>query len=85
MNYLCCWNYWRMAPEVKKGFYSFSADVYSLGLVLYEIFENQLPYYDMITQTVHLPPQFKVTQQTTFTFSIHFHECTGVCVCVIFV
>jgi serine/threonine protein kinase len=48
-----------MAPEVKRGVYSFSADIYSLGLVLYEIFEYQLPYYDLITQSVHLPAQFQ--------------------------
>jgi serine/threonine protein kinase len=52
-----------MAPEVKNGIYSFSADVYSLGLVLYEIFEGQLPYYNLFTQTVHLPPNFRVSEE----------------------
>eukprot|EP01125_Pyxidicula_operculata_P019299 TRINITY_DN698_c1_g1_i2.p1 TRINITY_DN698_c1_g1~~TRINITY_DN698_c1_g1_i2.p1 ORF type:complete len:874 (-),score=213.49 TRINITY_DN698_c1_g1_i2:666-3287(-) len=48
-----------MAPEVKKGQYSFPADVYSLGLVLYELFENKLPGYDQAKQTVILPQSFQ--------------------------
>jgi len=47
-----------MAPEVKIGQYSFPADVYSLGLVLYEIFEKKLPNYDPMQQRVVLPPAF---------------------------
>jgi len=36
-----------MAPEVRNGNpYNLSADIYSLGVVLYEIFENKLPDYD---------------------------------------
>jgi len=52
-----------MAPEVKAGIYDFSADVYSLGLVLYELFENQLPAFDTVRQTVILPKEFKVPLQ----------------------
>lgn len=49
-----------MAPEVKKGLpYDFSADIYSLGLVIYELFENKLPHYNQITQTTELPSQYK--------------------------
>jgi len=45
---------------VKAGVYDFSADVYSLGLVLYELFENQLPAFDTVRQTVVLPKDFRV-------------------------
>jgi len=48
-----------MAPEVKMGVYSFSADVYSLGLVLFEIFEQQLPQFDMTNMTVIIPQNFE--------------------------
>jgi len=48
-----------MAPEVKRGQYHFSADVYSLGLVLYELFEKKLPDYDQMRQTISLPPSFQ--------------------------
>jgi hypothetical protein len=47
-----------MAPEVKRGIYSFSADVYSLGLVLYELFENRLPLYDTKRNAVQIPTNF---------------------------
>jgi len=47
-----------MAPEVKQGFYNFSADVYSMGLVLYEIFERRVPVFDQQRQQVNLPAQF---------------------------
>lgn len=47
-----------MAPEVKQGFYNFSADVYSMGLVLYEIFERRVPTFDQQRQTVIMPPTF---------------------------
>jgi len=33
--------------------------VYSLGLVLYELFEKQLPPYDQMRQMVVLPPSFQ--------------------------
>lgn len=49
-----------MAPEVKMGNnYNVSADIYSLGLVLYEIFEKQLPIWDPIRQCVQIPPMFQ--------------------------
>jgi len=47
-----------MAPEVKRGVYSFPADVYSLGLVLYEILTGNLPEWDGIRCTVTLPAEF---------------------------
>eukprot|EP01124_Arcella_intermedia_P023035 TRINITY_DN3569_c0_g1_i2.p1 TRINITY_DN3569_c0_g1~~TRINITY_DN3569_c0_g1_i2.p1 ORF type:complete len:673 (-),score=145.46 TRINITY_DN3569_c0_g1_i2:53-1999(-) len=48
-----------MAPEVKTGsVYSYPADVYSMGLVMYEIFERQIPGYDQQRGMVVLPPQF---------------------------
>jgi hypothetical protein len=40
--------------------YSFSADIYSLGLVLYEIFERKLPEFDRVKQVVVLPKTFHV-------------------------
>ncbi|XP_049851299.1 probable serine/threonine-protein kinase DDB_G0278665 isoform X1 [Schistocerca gregaria] len=48
-----------MAPEVKAGNYSFSADIYSLGIVLYEIFERCLPQFDQVRQTVIFPIHFQ--------------------------
>jgi len=48
-----------MAPEVKCGQYNFSADVYSLGLVLFELFEKQLPTFNQYTQSVVLPPNYQ--------------------------
>jgi len=48
-----------MAPEVKMGQYSFPADIYSLGLVLFELFEKQLPHFDPMTQRVILPTDFQ--------------------------
>jgi len=47
-----------MAPEVKMGHYTFSADIYSLGLVLYEIFENKVPFFDQQYQCVIIQPNF---------------------------
>mmetsp|Transcript_24575 Transcript_24575/g.27336 ORF Transcript_24575/g.27336 Transcript_24575/m.27336 type:complete len:446 (+) Transcript_24575:69-1406(+) len=49
-----------MAPEVKMGgHYDYSADIYSLGLVLYEIFELKLPYWDQRTARCLLPQRFQ--------------------------
>jgi len=48
-----------MAPEVKLGNYGYPCDVYSLGLVLYEIFSSTLPTYDPRYQTVVMPQQYK--------------------------
>lgn len=41
--------------------YSFPADIYSLGLVYYELFEKRLPQYDQVRQAVILPPHYQVT------------------------
>lgn len=48
-----------MAPEVKRGQYSFPADIYSLGLVLFELFEKKLPFFDQVRQIVVLPNSFQ--------------------------
>ena len=47
-----------MAPEVKLGHYDYSADIYSLGLVIYELLENKLPQYDQIRGTVVIPREY---------------------------
>ncbi len=48
-----------MAPEVKHGHvYGFPADVYSLGIVLFEIFERALPAFDL-ARGITLPSAFK--------------------------
>lgn len=47
-----------LAPELRTGIYSYPADVYSLGIVLYEIFEREVPQYDMMRQHINLPTQF---------------------------
>lgn len=48
-----------MAPEVKRGVYTFSADIYSIGLVLYELFERKLPAWDDNRKIVILPANFR--------------------------
>jgi serine/threonine protein kinase len=48
-----------MAPEVKKGLYTFSADIYSIGLVLFELFERKLPSWDDNRKVVILPQSFR--------------------------
>uniref|UniRef100_A0A6B2L6E5 Protein kinase domain-containing protein n=1 Tax=Arcella intermedia TaxID=1963864 RepID=A0A6B2L6E5_9EUKA len=49
-----------MAPEVKmSNNYSFSADVYSLGLVLFELFENRLPEWNAARQCIMMPPTYE--------------------------
>jgi len=48
-----------MAPEVKLGGnYNLPADVYSLGLVFYELFEKKLPLWDGTRQCAQLPPNY---------------------------
>jgi serine/threonine protein kinase len=48
-----------MAPEVRDTEnYSFPGDIYSLGVVLYEIFESTLPQYDAQQRSVQIPTQF---------------------------
>jgi len=47
-----------MAPEVKAGVYCFPADVYSTGLVLYEILEERLPPWDKSTEQIELPSHY---------------------------
>jgi len=49
-----------MAPEVRSGnFYGFPGDIYSLGLVLYEIFEGRLPDFDQYRQVIVMPQIYK--------------------------
>jgi len=44
-----------MAPEVKTGVYGYPADIYSTGLVIYEIIEQKLPEYDRQNSHIILP------------------------------
>jgi len=44
-----------MAPEVKTGVYGYPADIYSTGLVIYEIIEQKLPDYDRQNSQIVLP------------------------------
>lgn len=45
----------RMAPEVRTGTsYGLPADVYSLGILLFELFEQKLPEFDFERQTIVL-------------------------------
>jgi hypothetical protein len=39
--------------------YSFPADIFSLGLVFFELYEKKLPDYNAQIGRVVLPPQFK--------------------------
>jgi len=48
-----------MAPEVKRGQYTFSADIFSVGLVFYELFERKLPGWDDNRKIIILPNQFQ--------------------------
>uniref|UniRef100_A0A6B2L5V4 Protein kinase domain-containing protein n=1 Tax=Arcella intermedia TaxID=1963864 RepID=A0A6B2L5V4_9EUKA len=49
--------YW-MAPEVMHGEdYGLPADVYSLGIVLYEIFQNKLFQYDHEARAIIIPSE----------------------------
>uniref|UniRef100_A0A6B2L689 non-specific serine/threonine protein kinase n=1 Tax=Arcella intermedia TaxID=1963864 RepID=A0A6B2L689_9EUKA len=47
-----------MAPEVPSGVYHFPADIYSLGVVLYEVFQERLPDWDKKNNRVVLMPNF---------------------------
>jgi len=51
-----------MAPEVRNGNYGFAADVYSLGLILYEIFSGKMPHFNPTTMTTTLPQQFSYSK-----------------------
>lgn len=49
-----------MAPEVKRGVYGQSADIYSFGIVLFELFYGPLlPFWNPQTQSLRLPYHFK--------------------------
>uniref|UniRef100_A0A6B2LB98 non-specific serine/threonine protein kinase n=1 Tax=Arcella intermedia TaxID=1963864 RepID=A0A6B2LB98_9EUKA len=48
-----------MAPEVRRGEYGLEADIYSIGLVFYELLERKLPGWDETKACVVLPPQFE--------------------------
>jgi serine/threonine protein kinase len=61
-----------MAPEVKSGNYGMSSDVYSIGLVLYEIFEKKLPNFDPDTKLTTVPKIFGVCY---FLFIFHLFRC----------
>lgn len=49
-----------MAPEVYSGKYGLSCDIYSLGVVFYEIFERKplTEVWDKTRQTLVLPKKF---------------------------
>jgi len=44
-----------MAPEVKTGNYSFPSDIFSYGVVTYEVFNETLPDYDRKALCVIIP------------------------------
>ena len=51
-----------MAPEVFFGqAYSFSADIFSLGVMLYEILERSLPEYNPEKHELTMPNDYKVS------------------------
>lgn len=70
-----------MAPEVKRGTYNLPADVYSLGLVLYEIFEGKLPAFDQIRQTVHSGFMYSRVVTLLIHFPGRHSTLVSVCVC----
>jgi len=47
-----------MAPEVKAGVYGFAADVFSTGLVIFEVLEEKLPPWDKLSDRIILPDNF---------------------------
>lgn len=61
-----------MAPEVRDGLnYGLSADIFSLGIVLFEIFTSNLPEYNERTEDVELPTDdYLVPLLPVLTFSV---------------
>lgn len=50
-----------MAPEVRKSqYYGYSSDVFSMGLVFYELFERQLFDFDERENAADVPTKFPV-------------------------
>jgi len=50
-----------MAPEVKSDEYDpFYADIYSMGLVLYELFNYLLPEWDQFEELAFIPRDFYI-------------------------
>mmetsp|Transcript_21957 Transcript_21957/g.24535 ORF Transcript_21957/g.24535 Transcript_21957/m.24535 type:complete len:392 (+) Transcript_21957:43-1218(+) len=47
-----------MAPEVRQGEYDYAADIYSLGIVFYELFEGKMPEWDKMKMKTVLPKKF---------------------------
>lgn len=57
-----------MAPEVKKDTYSFSADIFSFGVIAFEIFNECLPNYSLEKMCVVIYPNcvgFPIINQCT--------------------
>mmetsp|Transcript_553 Transcript_553/g.663 ORF Transcript_553/g.663 Transcript_553/m.663 type:complete len:460 (-) Transcript_553:157-1536(-) len=50
------------APETKTSQYTFAADVYSMSLILYEIFEGTLPRWNRKEKIAVVPPTFLAKQ-----------------------
>lgn len=44
-EFLPTWQW--LAPEIMSGFYDETSDIYSFGMVLYEIFYRVIPFSDM--------------------------------------